>query len=578
MVDTKVLLRLLKAAGDNLYRTSQLWLNMTTYQIERTEPMFPVLKERQIERLMARGKMRSVAKNEALVTPGFEVTHFYVVISGSLAVNSTPNGHFQRIFTLVPGMFTGELTLLTGRLGLIGISAIEDSSVLEIERNDLLDILRSDSELGDIFLTAFITRRLEVIDKGTGEVILVGSNHSNDTFRLKDFLTRNYQPYSFVDVERDYDIQKLFDRFHFGIDELPVVICRSKIVLRNPANEDLSLCLGFNESIDQTNVRGLIVIGAGPAGLAAAVYGASEGLDVLIVESNAPGGQAGTSSRIENYLGFPLGISGRELAANAFTQAEKFGADLLVASSATRLGCDRRPYTVEIGHGKLSSKTIIIAAGAQYRRLPLTRLSRFEGAGVYYSATHLEAQLCDGKDVVVVGGGNSAGQAALFLSETARSVCLIIRSDDLDHSMSRYLIRRIADKPNIDLLTSTEILGLGGTDQLETVQWRNSKSGETETRNISAVFSMIGATPNSEWLENCVALDNKSFVKTGPDISKQELHKWNWPLGRPPFMLETSLPGVFAVGDIRSGSVKRVASAVGEGSIAVSMVHRVLAE
>ena len=551
---------------------------MTIYQTARADPMFPVLDELQIARLMTRGKTRAVAKDEVLVSPGFEVTHFYVVISGSLAVNSTPNRNFKRIFTLVPGMFTGELTLLTGRLGLIGISAIENSSVLEIERNDLLDILRTDSELGDTFLTAFISRRLEVIDKGTGEVILVGSNHSHDTFRLKDFLTRNYQPYSFVDVERHDDIQQLFDRFHFGIDELPVVICRSKIVLRNPANKELSLCLGFNESIDQSNVRDLVVVGAGPAGLAAAVHGASEGLDVLVVESNAPGGQAGTSSRIENYLGFPLGISGRELAGNAFTQAEKFGADLLVASSATRLGCDRRPYTVEVGDGKLSSKTIIIAAGAQYRRLPISDLYRFEGAGVYYSATHLEAQFCDGEDVAVVGGGNSAGQAALFLSETARSVCLIIRSDNLDHSMSRYLIRRIADKPNIDLLTNTEIIGLGGIDRLKSIEWRNSRSGERESRNISAVFSMIGASPNSEWLEDCVALDDKSFVKTGPDISEQELLKWNWPLARPPFMLETSLPGVFAVGDIRSGSVKRVASAVGEGSIAISMVHRVIAE
>jgi thioredoxin reductase (NADPH) len=540
--------------------------------------MFPLLDDRQVERLKPRGRIRSIVRDEVLAVPGTEVSHFYVVIAGSLAVNRTEDGHYQRVITLLPGNFTGELALLTGRPGLVRIAAAENSVVLEIERGDLVDILRTDSDLGDVFLPAFIARRLDVIEKGTGEVILVGSNHSHDTFRIKDFLTRNYQPYSFVDVEGDSGIQQLLDRFHFGMDDLPAVICRSKLVLRNPSNEEVSRCLGFNDAVNQEQIRDLIVIGAGPAGLAAAVYGASEGLDVLIVESNAPGGQAGTSSRIENYLGFPTGISGRDLAGNAFTQAEKFGADLLIAKSATRLGCDRRPYTIEIDGGKISSKTVVIAAGAHYRRLPVDGLSRFEGAGVYYSATHLEAQLCGGEDIVVVGGGNSAGQAALFLSETANMVYLIIRSDSLDHSMSRYLIRRIEEKPNIKLLPQTEIVGLDGTNRLEQVQWRNKNTGETETQKIGNVFSMIGAIPNSTWLEECVALDEKSFVKTGPDLAKEDLSSCKWPLSRSPFMLETSLPGVFAVGDIRSGSVKRVASAVGEGSIAISMVHRVLAE
>jgi thioredoxin reductase (NADPH) len=371
----------------------------------------------------------------------------------------------------------------------------------------------------------------------------------------------------------------LLDRFHIAIADLPVLICRRRAVLRNPSNAEIVNCLGFNEGIDQAQVRDLIVVGAGPAGLAAAVYGASEGLDVLVIESNAPGGQAGASSKIENYLGFPTGISGHELAGNAYTQAQKFGAQLLIARNARGLGCERRPYLLKFdGEEKVPARTVVIATGAQYRKLPVENLAQFEGAGVYYGATHLESQMCEGEDVIVVGGGNSAGQAAVFMAQTARHVYMLVRSDSLAQTMSRYLIRRIEESPNISLLTNTEVISLNGNDHLQTVEWGNDRTGEVEKHHITTLFSMIGAVPNSDWLDGCVTCDGAGFIKTGADLSAQELDRAHWPLGRAPYLLETSLPGVFAVGDVRAGNVKRVASAVGEGSIAVSFVHQVLAE
>ncbi|MGB6517190.1 MAG: FAD-dependent oxidoreductase, partial [Candidatus Cybelea sp.] len=340
-------------------------------------------------------------------------------------------------------------------------------------------------------------------------------------------------------------------------------------------NRDLAQCLGFNETIDQTQIRDVAIVGAGPAGLAAAVYGASEGLDVLILETGSPGGQAGSSSRIENYLGFPSGISGEKLTALAYTQAEKFGAQMLIATS-TKLHCERTPYVIETDDGaRISARSVVIATGAQYRRLPLENLARFETAGIYYGATRVEREVCADDEVIVVGGGNSAGQAALYLSETAGRVHILIRSGGLAETMSRYLSRRIEETPNIELHTRTEITALEGDDHLESVRWRNNQTGETEERTIRHVFLMTGGTPNTSWLGGCIALDAKGFVKTGSELSPEDLTA-RWPLLRPPYLLESSLPGVFAVGDVRGGSVKRVASAVGEGSIAISFVHQIL--
>jgi len=543
------------------------------------DEMFPVLTPEQQSRVLAHGRLRQAKSGETIVEPSTPGIKFFVVVSGRLELHRMSDNQEELIAFCGPGMFTGELSLLSGRRALVRIRAGEASELIEIEREALRGLVQTDSELSDIFLRAFILRRLELIARGIGDLVLIGSNHSLDTFRIKEFLTRNYQPYAYIDLERDPEVQELMDRFHVAIDELPVLICRRSVVLRNPSNKEIVDCLGFNESIDQKHVRDMIVVGAGPAGLAAAVYGASEGLDVLVIESNSPGGQAGASSKIENYLGFPTGISGSELAGNAYTQAQKFGAQMLIAKQAKGLACDRRPYALKLGDvEKVPARTVVIATGAQYRRLPLENLSQFEGAGVYYVATHLESQLCAGEDVVIVGGGNSAGQAAVFLSQTARRVYVLVRADGLAESMSRYLIRRIEESPNIQLRTSTEVIGLSGNGHLEEIDWRNNTTGKVEQHKIGALFSMTGAVPNSAWLEGCVACDDGGFIKTGSDLSKEDLERAKWPLSRAPYLLETSLPGVFAVGDVRGGNVKRVASAVGEGSIAISFVHQVLAE
>jgi thioredoxin reductase (NADPH) len=543
------------------------------------DEVFPVLTAEQQKRVLTHGRIRKVVTGEILVELNQQPTRVFVVVEGKLEALRVSDNREEVFAICGPGMFTGELNLLSGRRALARIRAAEPSELIEIEREELLNLVQTDSGLSDVFLRAYILRRLELIARGIGDLVLIGSSHSLDTFRIKEFLTRNYQPYSYVDLDREADVQDLLDRFHVAITDLPVLICRGSIVLRNPTNEEITDCLDFNEAVDEEHVRDLIVVGAGPAGLAAAVYGASEGLDVLVIEASAPGGQAGASSKIENYLGFPTGISGQELAGNAYTQAQKFGAQLLIARSARGLGCERRPYMLKFdGEEKVPARTVVIATGAQYRKLPVENLSQFEGTGVYYGATHLESQMCGGEDVVVVGGGNSAGQAAVFMAQTARHVYMLVRSNGLAQTMSRYLIRRIEESPNITLLTNTEITSLAGNDRLETVEWRNNKTGEVEKHSITALFSMIGAVPNSEWLEGCVTCDEAGFIKTGSDLSPQELERAHWPLARPPYLLETSLPGVFAVGDVRAGNIKRVASAVGEGSIAVSFVHQVLAE
>ena len=543
------------------------------------DEMFPVLSPEQQARVLTNGRLRKVTTGEVVIEPDTQGINFFVVVQGKLEVLRLNEDGDQVYAVCGPGMFTGELNMLSGRRSLVRIRASEAGELIEIEREALRDLVQTDSELSDIFLRAFILRRLELIARGAGDLILIGSNHALDTFRIKEFLTRNYQPYAYIDVERDAGVQELLDRFHVANADLPVLICRGNVVLRNPTNEEITNCLGFNEGVDQEHVRDLIVVGAGPAGLAAAVYGASEGLDVLVIESSAPGGQAGASSKIENYLGFPTGISGQELAGNAYAQAQKFGAQLLIARNARGLGCERRPYMLKFdGEAKVPARTVVIATGAQYRKLALENLSQFEGAGVYYGATHLESQMCDGEDVIVVGGGNSAGQAAVFMAQTARHVYMLVRSDGLAQTMSRYLIRRIEESPNITLLTNTEITSLAGSDRLETVEWRNNKTGDVENHSITALFSMIGAVPNSAWLQGCVVCDERGFIKTGSDLLPEDLEHAKWPLNRAPYLLETSLPGVFAVGDVRAGNVKRVASAVGEGSIAVSFVHQVLAE
>jgi thioredoxin reductase (NADPH) len=545
----------------------------------RRDHIFPTLTPPQLTRIRAHGRIRHVRAGEVLIEEGETVVPFFVVTAGRVSIVRPSGSAETPIVVHGPGEFTGEANMISGRRALFRAQALEDGEVVELTREHLLTLVQTDAELSEILMRAFLLRRGELVTAGIGDVLLIGSMHSADTLRIKEFLTRNGHPYTYTDLDRDADVQLLLDRFHVPTGDVPVVICRGTAVLRNPTNEKIADCLGFNASIDQTHVRDIVIVGAGPAGLAAAVYGASEGLDVLVVESNAPGGQAGASSRIENYLGFPTGIAGQDLANRAYAQAQKFGAQVAIANGATRLTCDRRPYRVLLGDGSpVPTRAVVIATGAQYRQLPLDNLNRFQGAGVYHGATFVEAQLCSGEEVIVVGGGNAAGQAAVFLAQTTRRVYMLVRAASLADSMSRYLIRRIEENPTIELHTQTEIVALDGAEALERVTWRNRETGKVETHEVKHVFVMTGAVPNTAWLGGCVALDEKGFIKTGPDLSIDDLTAGHWPLTRRPYLLETTLPGVFAVGDVRCGNVKRVASAVGEGSIAVSFVHRVLAE
>jgi thioredoxin reductase (NADPH) len=543
------------------------------------ERLFPTLTAEQIERIAGRGRRRAMARGEVLVEVGDRVVPFFVLVSGEIQVLRPSDGTEALIVRHRPGQFSGEGNMITGRRALARLRASEPGEVIELDREQLLALIQTDVELSEILMRAFILRRTELIAGGFGDVVLIGSTHCAGTLRVKEFLTRNGHPYQYIDLDRDADAQELLDRFGVSAADVPVLICGGDRVLRNPSNQQIAGCLGFNDAIDRTHLRDLVIIGAGPAGLAAAVYGASEGLDVLVLEANAPGGQAGSSSRIENYLGFPTGISGLELTGRAYAQAEKFGAQVLIAKGATKLACDRPPYTVQMDDGaSVAARALIIATGAEYRKPALDNLSQFEGAGVYYGATPMEAQLCVGEEVIVVGGGNSAGQAAVFLARSARRVQILIRGDGLADTMSRYLVRRIEDNPAIVLRTRAEIVALEGDRHVERVRWRDNVTGNLEAADIRHLFVMTGAVPNTSWLDRCVVLDEHGFIKTGPELSQDDLAAAGWRLQRPPYLLETSRPGVFAVGDVRGGNVKRVASAVGEGSIAVAFVHQVLHE
>ena len=543
------------------------------------ERIFPTLTPAQVQRIAVQGHVRSIQAGEVLFEAGERLVPFFVVTAGQLEM-ILPSGTTEKLITVYgPGQFTGEVNMLSGRPVLVRSRAREAGEVIELDHERLVALVQTDSEIGEIIMRAFITRRVELIAQGLGDVVVVGSNHCSGTLRVKEFLTRNGHPYTYIDLDRDADVQSLLDQFHVTAADVPVVICRGDVVLRNPTIQQIADCLGFNQPLDQTQIRDVVIVGAGPAGLAAAVYAASEGLDVLVLETNAPGGQAGSSSRIENYLGFPTGISGQELAGRAYTQVQKFGAQMVITKGAKQLACSRKPYVIVIDDGfRVSARTIIIATGAAYRKPPLVNLSQFEGTGVYYAATFMEGQLCRGEEVVVVGGGNSAGQAAVFLAQTSKRVHMLVRSSGLSETMSRYLIRRIEQNPAIVLRTNSELVALEGNHHLERVTWRNHQSGNTETHDIRHVFLMMGAIPSTQWLHGCVALDAQGFIKTGPDLSQEDLAGAHWPLSRAPHLLETCLPGLFAVGDVRAGNIKRVASAVGEGSIAVSFVHQALHE
>jgi thioredoxin reductase (NADPH) len=546
---------------------------------ERTAQMFPKLTPAQIERISSIGHRREVRDGEVLYDVGDQNTRFFVVLSGGIDVVRQIGDLEEPLIQQHEGEFTGEINMLSARRSLVRARAMGDGTLIEVDRDGLRNLVQRDSELSEILMRAFILRRIALVSQRTNDLVLLGSRHSGNTQRIREFLSRNGQPFTYQDVETDPSVQGLLDRFQIGVNEVPVIVCRGGHVLKNPTIEMLATVAGLSSDLDAKELRDVVIVGAGPAGLAAAVYGASEGLDVLVLESTAPGGQAGTSSRIENYLGFPTGISGQALSGRALSQAEKFGAEVAIGRTVERLDCDSRPYRLYLSDGQVvRTRTIIIATGAKYRKLDVPSFDRYEGAGVYYCATYLESQICKGEEIAIVGGANSAGQAAVFLSEVATRVHMLVRGPGLSDSMSRYLIQRIEHTPNVVLRTRTQVEALDGNDGLQRIGWRNVDTGERETRDIRNLFLMTGADPNTDWLAGCLRLDDKKFVKTGTDLLPEDLLGAGWKLNRRPYLMETSIPGVFCVGDARATSVKRVASAVGEGSISIQLVHRALAE
>jgi thioredoxin reductase (NADPH) len=546
---------------------------------DRQPEAFPVLTPAQIARIRPYANVRSVQAGEVLFEPGKLGMSCFVVISGKLDIAMAGLSGEQVFVTYGPGQFSGEVVLISGARALARGRVAEPGEFLELSADALHTLIAKDAELSDIFMRAFLLRRVALISEGLGNVVVLGSQHSSSTLRLREFLTRNGHPHRYVDLDSDRASQELLDRFEIKLEDIPVAICSGKTVLRNPTNQRLAECLGFAAHIDEHRVYDVAIVGAGPAGLAAAVYAASEGLDAVVIESEFPGGQAGASSKIENYVGFPMGISGLELAGRAVVQAEKFGAQMTVGEKVVKVNCDQQPYELTLENGGLiETRSIVIATGAQYNKPNVENLERFEGQGIYYAATFMEAQLCTGEEIIVVGGGNSAGQAAAFLAETVQKVYMLVRGKELSETMSRYLIQRIVENPAIELHLQTEIVAVGGDSHLERVIWLNRATGEESVHNIRHVFVMAGASPHTDWLRGCVALDQQGFILTGRDLDPVlATAPVKWPHSRPPQMLETSLPAVFAVGDIRSGNVKRVASAVGEGSISIHLVHLALA-
>jgi thioredoxin reductase (NADPH) len=557
---------------------------MTTIDTNQQKPgnldisYAPILSAAQVERIRAFAVSRQVTAGEILYEPGDDTPPVFVVMSGAIKILALGGGQEQTVTSYGVGQFSGELLMISGRKSIYRCQATENGTLLELKAKDLRTIIGKDAELSDVFMKAFLARRLSLREHGQGNVVILGSRYSAATLAAREFLARDGHPFTYLDLDVDQIAQELLDRFGVSPSEIPVVICNGSTVLRNPSPERIAECLGFNSNIDHSHVRDLVVVGAGPAGLAAAVYAASEGLDVLVIEKAAPGGQAGSSSKIENYLGFPTGVSGQELAASAIAQSEKFGAQIMVARTVESLNCHQRPYRVHLDSGQdIPARTIVLAMGAQYNRPSLPNLDMFSGRGIYYNATFMEAQLCANEKVIVIGGGNSAGQAAVFLSQNCAGVEMLVRSDSLAQTMSRYLIQRIEQNPSIQVHYGSELTTLDGDDHLERASWTKKSSAEISTEPIRHIFVMAGASPKTDWLSGCVCLDRKGFVLTGRDLETMT-PPIQWPLARQPHMLETSLPGVFVVGDVRSGSVKRVASAVGEGSVVVQLVHQVLAE
>jgi len=539
----------------------------------------PTLREDQIEILRRYGQTRKTEVGEVLFRAGDTSNDFIVVLEGEVEVFDDFAGEARTIGVFLAGRFLGELHMLTGQAMYLSARVREDGEVLAIPRERLKEVVTEEPNLSDIILRAFLARRSYGMRTGVG-LRIIGSRHSGDATRLREFAARNRLPHVWIELEEDPRAETLLKSFGAKLSETPVTIWRGEDVLKTPTNAELARAIGLRVDAPRERTYDLVVVGAGPAGLGASVYGASEGLSTLALESVALGGQAGTSSRIENYPGFPAGLSGFELASRVLVQADKFGARTAVPEEAIGLRREDGHYVIEIsGGGEVAARGVIAASGARYRRLDVARLGSFEGVSVHYAATEAEAQRCEGEEVAVVGGGNSAGQASLFLAGRTRRVYLLIRGGDLGKSMSRYLVDRITATGNIELLASTEVQELVGEDRLEGVVVRDNLSGAHLTLGARSLFVFIGAQANTGWLKGAVELDERGFVLTGGALDRSVLDGDVWQENsREPFLLETSMPGVFAAGDARSGSIKRVTSAVGDGCMAVRLVHQYLAD
>jgi thioredoxin reductase (NADPH) len=542
------------------------------------EIAFPILGSAHLEALANRGRRRSVNSGDVLFAAGDRDFCFYVVVEGEVAIVDN-SGETERLVRMhLPGEFTGDVDMLSGRRALITARAEQDGSLIELDTGELRRAVDEIPELGETIVKAFLMRRSLLISEGFEGVKILGSRFSPDAHRLRDFATRNGIPFHFIDLDSDEQADAILRQLGISAAETPIVIGRHGEYHKNPSIGAFAACAGLTYSLDADHIYDLVVVGAGPAGLAASVYGASEGLDVLTLEALAAGGQAGTSARIENYLGFPAGISGKELTQNALIQAQRFGARVTVPCQVRSLGIDGGERVVTLVDGtRIRTRCVLVASGVKYRGIGVAREEEFNGAGIYFAATEMEARLCKGEEVVVVGAGNSAGQAIVHLSRQARHVHVLVRGNDLGASMSRYLVDQVQGIENVTVSLGSRVTQLEGNGHLRSLRY-SAPDGTEQRIDTSSLFLFIGAEANTDWLRGCVALDKNGFVLTGTSLPQETADAERWhTAGRRPFLLETSLPGVFAAGDVRSGSVKRCASAVGEGSMSVSFVHACIA-
>ncbi|HEV7364532.1 MAG TPA: FAD-dependent oxidoreductase [Gemmatimonadales bacterium] len=542
------------------------------------EVAFPVLDDRDLDALRARGQIREIRAGDMLFREGDRDRPFYVVLEGAVEIVAQSRDTPHLVVVHQARQFSGDIDLLSGRGVLVSGRVVKDGQVLVLSPADLRRAVDELPELGETIIKAFLMRRSLLLGDEFVGVRIVGSRFSPDTHRLRDFATRNEVPVQWIDLDSDAEADSLLRQFNVPASATPIVLGRAGQWVSNPSNADFAHCLGLETPLEADHVYDLVVVGAGPTGLAASVYAASEGLDVLTIDKLAAGGQAGTSSRIENYLGFPAGISGADLTRNATLQAQRFGARISVPTTVRSLGIDGGERMVTLTDGtRLRTRCVLVASGVQYRRLDVPRLGEFEGAGVYYAATNMEARQCRDEHAVVVGGGNSAGQAIVYLARFARQVHVVLRGQDLGARMSRYLVDRIEQTGNVTIHKGARVTALEGNGHLGAVEVQTG-GGEPQRIETASLFLFIGADPNTAWLRGCVELDLKGFVLTGTTLpgSLRDTERWR-SAGRAPFLLETSLPGVFAAGDVRAGSAKRVAAAVGEGAMAVSFVHEHIA-